>query len=77
MAIICAVGEGIRNTAGIAARFFGVLKGINISMVSVGASEVNLSIVVAEKTLGQAVNLLHNEFFSGKLDENIFSEFEK
>jgi aspartate kinase len=76
MAIICAVGEGIRNTAGIAARFFGVLKGINIAMVSVGASEVNLSIVISEKSLDQAVNLLHDEFFSGKLDEKIFSEFE-
>jgi aspartate kinase len=76
MAIICAVGEGIRNTAGIAARFFGVLKGINISMVSIGASEVNLSVVVSAKTLEQSVNLLHDEFFSGKLDNNVFSEFE-
>ncbi|MER3328269.1 MAG: aspartate kinase, partial [Candidatus Kapaibacterium sp.] len=45
-AIIAAIGEGIKQTAGIANRLFGALKGINISMVSVGASEVNLSIVV-------------------------------
>lgn len=70
-AIICAVGEGIRDTAGIAADFFGVLKGINISMVSVGASEVNISIIVAEKDLIQAVRLLHSKFFD-KPDKNIF-----
>lgn len=61
--IICAVGEGIRDTAGIAARFFKVLRGINILMVSIGASEVNISIVVQDVDLERAVNLLHKEFF--------------
>jgi aspartate kinase len=70
--IICAVGEGIRDTAGVAARFFGVLKGINILMVSIGASEVNISIIVKEKDIKSAVKLLHNEFFAGKIDKTIF-----
>jgi aspartate kinase len=69
--IICSVGEGIRDTAGIAARFFGVLKGINILMVSIGASEINISIVVSEKDIETAVNLLHGEFF-GNVDKKIF-----
>lgn len=64
MSIISAVGEGIRNTSGIAARFFGVLSGVNIPMVSVGASEINLSIVVKEDDLENALKLLHGEFFS-------------
>ncbi len=71
-AIIAAIGEGIKQTAGIANRLFGALKGINISMVSVGASEVNLSIVVKELDLQRAVTLLHEEFFSGSLDPEFF-----
>ncbi len=73
MAIIAAVGEGIRNTAGIAARFFGILSGININMVSIGASEVNLSIVLTEKDLFNAVQLLHNEFLKDTSKYDIFT----
>lgn len=61
-AIIAAVGEGIRDMSGIAARFFGVLKGVNVNMVSVGASEINISITVKEDRLEEAVSLLHKEF---------------
>lgn len=71
-AIIAAIGEGIKLTAGIASRFFGAMKGVNISMVSVGASEVNLSIVVKEIDLERAVKLLHKDFFSGELDPEFF-----
>ncbi len=76
-AIISVIGEGIRTTSGISARFFGVLKDINISMVSVGASEINLSIVVDEINLKNAVELLHNEFFTDNLDYSIFAELKK
>ena len=71
-AIICSVGEGIRDTAGIAAKFFGVLKGVNILMVSIGASEVNISIIIKESDLEKAVTLLHSEFFDNVKDKNIF-----
>jgi aspartate kinase len=70
--VISAVGEGIRDTAGVAARFFGVLKGVNISMVSIGASEVNISIIVKEADIKASLNLLHNAFFSGDLDQSVF-----
>ncbi|MDA3863390.1 MAG: lysine-sensitive aspartokinase 3 [Deltaproteobacteria bacterium] len=62
-AMISVIGEGLKNTSGISARFFGVLKGINVLMVSVGASEVNLSIIVDDKDMVEAVKLLHEEFF--------------
>ncbi|PKL79245.1 MAG: lysine-sensitive aspartokinase 3 [Ignavibacteriae bacterium HGW-Ignavibacteriae-4] len=71
-AIIAAIGEGIKQTAGIANRLFGALKGINISMVSVGASEVNLSIVVKDVDMQRAITLLHEEFFSGELNPEFF-----
>jgi aspartate kinase len=73
-AIIAAVGEGIRDTAGVSARFFNTIEGINITMVSVGASEVNLSIVVHEDDVEHAVKLLHDSFFSENLDHKLFKE---
>ncbi|MCO5249952.1 MAG: lysine-sensitive aspartokinase 3 [Candidatus Kapabacteria bacterium] len=71
-AIISAVGDGIRNESGIAARFFGALTGINISMISFGASEVNLSIIVDAIDTEKAVNMLHKEFFNDTTDNEIF-----
>lgn len=73
-AIVSVIGEGIKKTSGIAARFFGVLSDINISMVSVGASEVNLSIVLNQEDLEESVKKLHFEFFEKeKLDDEVFS----
>ena len=43
-------------------------------MVSFGASEVNLSIIVKESDLENSVNLLHSEFFSSNLDNEVFLE---
>jgi len=70
-AIVCLVGENIRYTPGVAARVFGALNGLNIRMISQGASLLNLSLVVAEADLAKAVGSLHREFFT-KLDENVF-----
>lgn len=69
--IICLVGENIRHTPGIAARIFGALGGVNIRMLSQGASLLNISFVVAAKDLKPAVESLHREFFS-ELDPEVF-----
>jgi aspartate kinase len=63
-AIVCLVGDNIRHTPGIAARAFGALSGINIRMISQGASLLNISVVVAAADLKHAVESLHREFFS-------------
>lgn len=62
-AIVSIIGEGMREECGIAAKFFTALEGINISLVTMGASEINLSIVVDEKDLHTAVERLHLVFF--------------
>lgn len=69
-AIICIVGEGMKNTPGIGARIFGALAGakVNIEMVSEGASEINLTLVVDERDVEKAVRVLHNEFFHKAAD---------
>ncbi len=63
MAIICTVGEDVKETPGIAARIFGALEGINVQMISQGASRINMTFLVAEDTMEEAVRLLHDEFF--------------
>jgi aspartate kinase len=62
-AIICVVGEGLRNTAGIATRVFSCLSDINVSLISQGASSINLTLAVAEEDLPEAINRLHAVFF--------------
>jgi len=70
-AIVCLVGDNIRYTPGVAKRVFGALDGINIRMISQGASLLNLSFVVAEKDLRRTVEALHEEFFA-ELDPAVF-----
>jgi aspartate kinase len=62
-AIVCLVGENIRYTPGVASQIFHALNGINIRMISQGASLLNLGVVVAEKDLKCAVTALHQQFF--------------
>jgi aspartate kinase len=63
-AILCAVGDNIRNTAGVAARVFDALKCVNVRMISQGASRLNLSVVVNSEDLIGAAAALHREFFT-------------
>ena len=73
--IVCLVGENIRHTPGVARRVFNSLDGINIRMISQGASLLNISFVIAETDLVNAVGLLHEEFFA-TLDPNVFERKE-
>jgi aspartate kinase len=74
-AIVCLVGENIRFTAGVARRVFNSLDGINIRMISQGASLLNISFVVAEGDLFRTVKALHGEFFA-ELDPAVFERNE-
>jgi aspartate kinase len=73
--IVCLVGEDIRYTPGVARRTFNSLDGINIRMISQGASLLNISFVVKEADLRGVVEALHREFFS-ELDANVFERNE-
>jgi aspartate kinase len=73
--IVCLVGDDIRYTPGVARRTFNALDGINIRMISQGASLLNISFVVKEADLHAAVEALHREFFS-ELDANVFEHNE-
>ena len=66
-AIICLVGEDIHGKPGIAASVFNIIAdaGVNIRMISQGASEINISFVVKEEDVPRAVRHLHGHFFPG------------
>ena len=70
-AIVCLVGESIRETAGIAAQIFTALGNINVRMISQGASEINITFVIDEEQVPEAIRRLHKHFFSAP-DANIF-----
>ena len=71
-AIVCIVGENVRNTPGIAARVFSQLKDVNIRMISQGASEINMTFVIEEDAVPQVIRNLHKTFFS-ELDPEVFA----
>jgi len=71
-AIVCLVGDNLRGTPGIAARIFNTLGEINVRMISQGASEINLTFVIEEDDVPEAVRRLHAAFFSD-LDPEVFA----
>lgn len=71
-AIVCLVGENIRETPGIAGKVFSALSDINIRMISQGASEINLTFVIEEDEVPKAVGKLHDMFFADP-DPEVFA----
>jgi len=70
-ALICMVGEDIRGHSGIAAQVFSAVKHVNVRMISQGASEINMSFMIDEKDVDEAVNSLHKVFFA-EPDPSVF-----
>jgi aspartate kinase len=67
-AIICLVGENVRGKVGMAASVFAAAAraNINLHMISQGASEINISFVVEERDVTEAVRQLHKHFFESR-----------
>jgi aspartate kinase len=70
-ALICLVGEDIRGQSGIAAQVFAAVSHVNIRMISQGASEINMSFMINEEDVEEAVRSLHKTFFAAP-DATIF-----
>ncbi|KNE54603.1 aspartate kinase [Allomyces macrogynus ATCC 38327] len=66
-AILSLVGREMRNTVGVSAKLFGVLAmhGINVEMISQGASEITLSCVVAQHLSRTALVAVHDRLVKG------------
>jgi aspartate kinase len=63
MAIVSVIGRGFVRHPGLAGRIFHAIRDVNVVMISFGASDVNVSFVVAEQDAERAVRALHREFF--------------
>jgi aspartate kinase len=70
-ALVCMVGEDIRGQNGIAAQVFNAIRHINVRMISQGASEINMSFMIEEEDVDEAVRSLHAAFFQNP-DPEIF-----
>ncbi len=64
-AIVAVVGERLKQTAGLGGRLFGALNDINIEMISMGANEINLSLVVRRADEHEALRRLHAALIEG------------
>ncbi len=67
-ALIAVVGEGMKETCGIAGKVFNIMSEakVNIEMISFGASKLNLAFLVNDSDVGTAVRMLHEYFFNSK-----------
>jgi len=63
MALLCAVGDRLRNEPAIAARAVGVLEEVPLRMISQAASRRNITVILRQADLPHAMNRLHEEFF--------------
>jgi aspartate kinase len=64
-AIVAVVGERLKKTAGLGGRLFGALNDINVEMISMGANEINLSLVVRRADEHEALRRLHAALIEG------------
>lgn len=67
VAIVAVVGAGMKGTPGIGAKVFGALgrNAINVISIAQGSSEYNISLVIDEKDVADAVRYIHQEFELG------------
>jgi aspartate kinase len=70
-ALICLVGEDIRGISGISGQVFSAISHVNVRMISQGASEINMSFMINEEDVEEAVRSLHNKFFAAP-DADVF-----
>ncbi len=70
--IICIVGSNIRHSKGILNRLFQVLSPFGIDLVSFGATESSISLLMDKANIPDAVRKIHQEFFEGTTHPEIF-----
>ncbi|MCF6181793.1 bifunctional aspartate kinase/homoserine dehydrogenase I [Lutibacter sp.] len=74
-AIIALVGDNMKNHQGISGKMFSTLgnNNVNIRAIAQGASEKNISAVIAQKDIKKALNTLHSTFFEDQIKQlNLF-----
>lgn len=63
IAIVSAVGIGMKSNSGVAAAVFDVLAQNNINIEMISTSEIKISVVIKKEKADDTVRLLHKKFF--------------
>jgi aspartate kinase len=71
-ASLCLVGTGVRGAAGFTGRVFNALGDVSVHMISYGASAMNLTLILDEEKVVEALNRLHREFFESLGTHELF-----
>jgi aspartokinase len=68
MGVLALVGSGMRGAVGVAEKLFHALASekINVAAIAQGSSEINISVVVEEKSLAAGVRAVHKALLGGK-----------
>ncbi len=74
LSIVTLVGDGMRQTKGLAARFFNSLAQARVNNVAIaqGSSERSISTVIESKRAKKAVRVIHQNFFSDRHTIDVF-----
>ena len=75
LSIVALIGDNMKNHQGISGRMFSTMgmNNINIRAIAQGASEKNISAVIAQKDVKKALNSLHERFFESNVKQvNLF-----
>lgn len=65
-AVVAMVGAGLAGDTATMSRALGALRGIRVHMISLSATEINLTMIVDADRLPDAMRALHAEFFEGE-----------
>ncbi len=71
-AILCIVGSNLRGSPGLAGRIFSAIKNFGVSMISFGATDSNLTVILDNDSVEEAVKSIHREFFENGTDNEVF-----
>jgi len=75
LAVIALVGDNMKSHQGLSGKMFSTLgkNNVNIRVIAQGASERNISAVIAQSDVRKALNSLHEEFFEENIKQlNLF-----
>ncbi|MFP2996062.1 bifunctional aspartate kinase/homoserine dehydrogenase I [Spongiivirga sp. MCCC 1A20706] len=75
LAILALVGDRMKSHQGLSGKMFSALgkNNVNIRAIAQGASEKNISAVIAKTDVKKGLNILHEEFFEDRLKQlNLF-----
>lgn len=64
--IVCIVGKNVKHQIGLGGRIFGALssEGVNVEMITHGANNINLSLLVDDAQIDDAIRALHASLFA-------------